>query len=195
MKIIGISGAARSGKDTFADCLIEVLSSMNIASHKMSFANQLKIEVKDFLQKTIGIDSFTQDDEEKKIIRPFLVTWGTEVRRKQNPNIWIDHVESQLDENKVNIITDVRFGNEMDWLKDKGGYSVFVSRYLENGAIVEPANETESENNDILINRSDFQLSWTTVENLNWLTAVVYETLHKLVPEKELQSWTQTCRL
>jgi hypothetical protein len=195
MKIIGISGAARSGKDTFADCLIEVLSSMNIASHKMSFANQLKIEVKDFLQETIGIDSFTQDDEEKKIIRPFLVTWGTEVRRKQNPNIWIDHVESQLDENKVNIITDVRFGNEMDWLKDKGGYSVFVSRYLENGAIVEPANETESENNDILINRSDFQLSWTTVENLNWLTAVVYETLHKLVPEKELQSWTQTCRL
>jgi hypothetical protein len=195
MKIIGISGAARSGKDTFADCLIEVLSSMNIASHKMSFANQLKIEVKDFLQKTIGIDSFTQDDEEKKIIRPFLVTWGTEVRRKQNPNIWIDHVESQLDENKVNIITDVRFGNEMDWLKAKGGYSVFVSRYLENGAIVEPANETESENNDVLINRSDFQLSWTTVENLNWLTAVVYETLHKLVPEKELQSWTQTCRL
>ena len=195
MKIIGISGAARSGKDTFADCLIEVLSSMNIASHKMSFANQLKIEVKDFLQKTIGIDSFTQDDEEKKIIRPFLVTWGTEVRRKQNPNIWIDHVESQLDENKVNIITDVRFGNEMDWLKDKGGYSVFVSRYLENGAIVEPANETESENNDVLINRSDFQLSLTTVENLNWLTAVVYETLHKLVPEKELQSWTQTCRL
>ena len=195
MKIIGISGAARSGKDTFADCLIEVLSSMNIASHKMSFANQLKIEVKDFLQKTIGIDSFTQDDEEKKIIRPFLVTWGTEVRRKQNPNIWIDHVESQLDENKVNIITDVRFGNEMDWLKDKGGYSVFVSRYLENGAIVEPANETESDNNDVLINRSDFQLSWTTVENLNWLTAVVYETLHKLVPEKELQSWTQTCRL
>jgi hypothetical protein len=168
---------------------------MNIASHKMSFANQLKIEVKDFLQKTIGIDSFTQDDEEKKIIRPFLVTWGTEVRRKQNPNIWIDHVESQLDENKVNIITDVRFGNEMDWLKDKGGYSVFVSRYLENGAMVEPANETESENNDILINRSDFQLSWTTVENLNWLTAVAYETLHKLVPEKELQSWTQTCRL
>jgi hypothetical protein len=195
VKIIGISGAARSGKDTFADCLIEVLSSMNIASHKMSFANQLKIEVKDFLQKTIGIDSFTQDDEEKKIIRPFLVTWGTEVRRKQNPNIWIDHVESQLDENKVNIITDVRFGNEMDWLKDKGGYSVFVSRYLENGAIVEPANETESENNDVLINRSDFQLSLTTVENLNWLTAVVYETLHKLVPEKELQSWTQTCRL
>jgi hypothetical protein len=195
VKIIGISGAARSGKDTFADCLIEVLSSMNIASHKMSFANQLKIEVKDFLQKTIGIDSFTQDDEEKKIIRPFLVTWGTEVRRKQNPNIWIDHVESQLDENKVNIITDVRFGNEMDWLKDKGGYSVFVSRYLENGAIVEPANETESDNNDVLINRSDFQLSWTTVENLNWLTAVVYETLHKLVPEKELQSWTQTCRL
>jgi hypothetical protein len=195
VKIIGISGAARSGKDTFADCLIEVLSSMNIASHKMSFANQLKIEVKDFLQKTIGIDSFTQDDEEKKIIRPFLVTWGTEVRRKQNPNIWIDHVESQLDENKVNIITDVRFGNEMDWLKDKGGYSVFVSRYLENGAMVEPANETESENNDILINRSDFQLSWTTVENLNWLTAVAYETLHKLVPEKELELWTQTCRL
>ena len=195
MKIIGISGAARSGKDTFADCLIDVFSSMNINAHKMSFANQLKFEVRDFLQKTIGIDSFTQDDEEKKIIRPFLVTWGSEVRRKQNPNVWIDHVEAQLDESKVNIITDVRFENEMEWLKQKGGYSVFINRYLEDGSVVNPANDTEAENNKILVDFCDFHLSWSTVENLNWLTAVAYETLHKLVPEKELESWTQTCRL
>ena len=40
-----------------------------------------------------------------------------------------------------------------------------------------------------------FGLSWSTVENLNWLTAIAYEALHKIVPEKELELWTQTCRL
>jgi len=192
MKIIGISGAARSGKDTFADCLIDILNQNGIKAKKMSFANQLKLEVRDFLRQTIGIDAFTQDDEEKKIIRPFLVTWGTEVRRKQNPNIWIESVEKQLQDDCVNIITDVRFENEMDWLKEKEGYSVFISRQLKDGSVVPPANETEKENNQSLINRSDFQLSWNTVDNLDWLTAVAYETLIKLASEEEIKSWTQT---
>lgn len=192
MKIIGISGAARSGKDTFADCLIDILNENGVKAKKMSFANQLKLEVRDFLRQTIGIDSFTQDDEEKKIIRPFLVTWGTEVRRKQNPNIWIESVEKQLQDDCINIITDVRFENEMNWLKEKEGYSIFISRQLKDGSIVPPANETEKENNESLINRADFQLSWNTVDNLDWLTAVAYETLINLSSEEEIKSWTQT---
>ena len=195
MKIIGISGAARSGKDTFADCLIEVLNARGIKAKKFSFANQLKEEVKDFLQSTIGIDAFTQDDEKKKIIRPLLVTWGAEVRRKINPNIWIEHVESVLEDDCVNIITDVRFTNEMEWLKDKSGYSIFINRVLKDGSLVEPANQTESENNSVLINLCDFQLSWSTVDNLDILVAVAYETLHNIVPQEEIESWTQTCRL
>lgn len=195
MNIIGISGAARSGKDTFADCLIEVLKERGIRAKKISFANQLKIEVKDFLQQTLGIDSFTQKDEEKKIIRPFLVTWGTEVRRKQDPNIWIDHLESTLEEDCVNIVTDVRFENEMDWLKSKNGYSFFISRSLKDGSIVPPANETEKANNELLIDRSDFNITWTTVDDISWLTAIAYEALYNTVPEEEIELWTQTCRL
>jgi hypothetical protein len=195
VKIIGISGAARSGKDTFADCLIDVLKERGIRAKKISFANQLKIEVREFLEKTLGIDSFTQDDEEKKIIRPFLVSWGTEVRRKQNPNVWIEHLESTLESDCVNIVTDVRFENEMDWVKSFGGYSIFISRVLKDGSVVPPANETERENNGLLIGKSDFNISWNTVDNLDWLTAVAYEALYNTVPEQEIELWTQTCRL
>jgi len=88
MNIIGISGPARSGKDTLADLIIEILEANNVKCIKTSFAKQLKLECRDFLQNTIGIDSFTEKDEEKKIIRPFLVTWGTHVRRKLDPDVY-----------------------------------------------------------------------------------------------------------
>jgi hypothetical protein len=83
----------------------------------------------------------------------------------------------------------------MEWLKDKSGYSIFINRVLKDGSLVEPANQTESENNSVLINLCDFQLSWSTVDNLDILVAVAYETLHNIVPQEEIESWTQTCRL
>lgn len=194
MKIIGISGAARSGKDTFADLLIEILTEKGIKCSKTSFAKQLKIECKDFVEKTLGIDIFTEDSVEKSIIRPLLVTWGTHVRRRLDEDIWIKHLESSLCEDQVTIVTDVRFQNEFDWLKSKGGYSIFIDRVDEYGSNIKPANSDEEENNILLRQKCDFHLTWNTLseDKKNWLVAVAYEVLIKTVPEKELETWTQT---
>lgn len=192
MKIIGISGPARSGKDTLGDNFLEILQEWGIKCNKQSFANQLRIETDDFLQKTLGISAFTQKDEEKNIIRPFLVTWGTHVRRKLDPDIWIKSVEKSLTDDSVTIISDVRFENEFQWIKDMGGYCVFVDRYTPQGKLVPAANQDEEEHTMKLRAKCDHSFAWDTISNDQWLVAIAYEVLLKTVPEKELEKWTQT---
>ena len=102
-KVIGICGNARSGKDTLAKNIKEILSEQNIKSQILSFADELKKSVDDFLISQIGISAFSEDSEEKKIIRPFLVCWGTEVMRSINKNVWIDKLAKNLKDDNVNI--------------------------------------------------------------------------------------------
>jgi len=192
MKIIGISGAARSGKDTFGDLLIEILQDSGIKCVKNSFANELKLEVRDFLQDKLGIDSFTQDDKEKKIIRPMLVTWGTEIRRALDPDVWIKSVEKNLDLYAVNIITDVRFKNEQDWIKSYGGKCVFLSRVLEDGSSIQPANEIERSNNQEVSANSDHLLTWSTIKDHSLLRDVAFETMSNIISTEEISLWKQT---
>ena len=73
MKVIGISGLARSGKDTLFQFLSGKLKEDNISSKRLAFADELKEECDDFLKKNIGISAFTEKNSEKEIIRPFLV--------------------------------------------------------------------------------------------------------------------------
>jgi nicotinamide riboside kinase len=193
MKLIGICGPARSGKDTLADNFVNIFNEQNVKSCKTSFAKQLKLECKDFLQKTIGIDSFTEEDSEKEIIRPLLVTWGTHVRRKLNPNVWVKSLESKINPNEITIISDVRFENEFNWIKENGGYIVFIDRSLPDGNLVQPANEDERINNIILRELSDHCFTWSTISEKDWLLAMSFEVLDKTVPEQILKSWIQTC--
>lgn len=192
MKIIGISGPARSGKDTLGDQFVNILTEWGMKCQKVSFANQLKLETDDFLKNTIGISSFTQDDEEKKIIRPLLVTWGTHVRRKLDPDVWVKSVEKLLTDDVVTIISDVRFENELNWIKDNGGHSVFVDRYTPEGKLVPPANKDEEEHTMKLRSECDHSFVWDSISNEEWLVAIAYEVLMKTVPAKELETWTQT---
>ena len=63
--IIGISGYARSGKDTFGLSLQRVLETFKIKSKVNAFANVLKQDLDSFLIKKFNISAFTKNDEEK----------------------------------------------------------------------------------------------------------------------------------
>jgi hypothetical protein len=73
---------------------------------------------------------------------PMLQFWGTNFRRKQNPDYWICQVQRKIqsllhqDRNKNDlwiIISDTRFKNEVNFIKDCGGYYIRVIRTDESG--------------------------------------------------------------
>ena len=72
MKIIGISGFARSGKDLFTTVAQSVLKEHGLKTERYALAYELKNDLKDLIKTKVGIDVFTENTEEKNIIRPLL---------------------------------------------------------------------------------------------------------------------------
>lgn len=154
MKVVGISGVARVGKDTFFEAVRGYYS--DSSTRRMAFADELKIECDDFLKKNIGISAFTEDSNEKALIRPFLVTYGSHLRRKLDADCWVNKVSETInkmkDQNKTVFITDVRYENEILWIKKKmNGVNIYIEREG-----IKPANDEELHNDKILRKKSDY---------------------------------------
>ena len=173
--ILGITGVARVGKDTLFTCIKEI--NKGIKFSRLAFADELKKECDDFLIKNIGISAFTEDESEKKIIRPFLVTYGTHVRRKLDKDCWIKKIEPMVskERNKCFVITDVRFSNEAEWIKKMGGLVIHLSR---DGIL--PANDDEKINDPILRNIADHKIKLPTF-NEDLIGSVKNEILNSQV--------------
>ena len=142
--IIGLTGLARCGKDTFCKYAREYLESKQFVSQRLAFADELKKDVDSFLIEKLGISAFTEVTEEKEIIRPMLTTWGTEIMRKQDDLHWVKKVEQIILKNKknniVSIVTDIRFPNEINYIHKIGGKVVHLTMVGN-----KPANEYERE--------------------------------------------------
>ena len=157
-KIIGICGVARSGKDTLCEIMQQIFPERNIS--RLAFADALKNECEDFLKDNLGISPFTTDEREKELIRPFLVTYGTHLRRKLNPNCWIEILSDTIRKRNGNndfAITDARYPNEVEWIKSMGGTVIHVSR-----AGIKPANPEEKFHDPLLKQMADIKISIPT---------------------------------
>ena len=157
--IIGISGAARCGKDTLCRGLIREFQKLNIPAVRKSIAGDtVKNDLKNILFEKIQFDAFTEHHQEKEFIRPLLVEYGKLMRQKTNGRYFIDAF--QLEENCVNIIPDIRYAeyvkDEIYWLKSEmNGLSIFIEREE-----IFDANETEKINNKLIKEEADFCLKW-----------------------------------
>lgn len=189
-KIIGISGNARVGKDTLGLNFQKVLKDHDIKSELYSFADELKKSVNDFLIKETGISAFTEDSKEKSLIRPFLVCWGTEIMRSIDDNIWIDRLQNNIKDDRVSIITDLRFLNELEWLKSHKGLSVFISRIG-----IDPANDYEKKNNRILSELSDNNFCIGNFDDSKYLELTANEILNSMINKEIFETWKATCPL
>jgi hypothetical protein len=137
MKIIGISGLARSGKDCFATVATKILTEQyKLKVERHALAYELKDDLKDLIKKKTGIDAFTEKTEEKNVIRPLLVAYGDMMRKHTEGRYWTGKMESKIAKSKADvfIITDIRYDfypeDECSWLRNKMvGKLVHVTRY------------------------------------------------------------------
>lgn len=192
--IIAIAGNARCGKDTLGKNFSYLLKEYGIKSSLYSFADELKRETDDFLKQTLGISSYTDDDNEKAIIRPFLVFWGTEIRRKLNPTIWVDKVLERIKEDEVAIITDLRFENELEFVKSHNGSIIYLSRVNEDGSQVPPANSYEESNNNIIAAQADSNFTWLSSDDDKLLKSLSNEALETILTQEKFETWKAISR-
>ena len=172
-KNIALSGVAGCGKNTISEIIIKFLTRLGLDSKELSIARNLKKELSVPSQKLYGIDSFNCTREEKDLIRPFLVAHGQIKRNMSQGRHWIEQLNKELEPEKVNIITDVRFNqfdkDEVFWAKNEiNAVVIHISRFIEKDGIrefVPPANSTESENDPKVKAEADFILNWATENN------------------------------
>jgi hypothetical protein len=199
--IIGISGVAGSGKDTFFNLL-----SARAPCKRYSLADELKREVNQWCRMHYGIDSQACTREEKEIIRPLLVFHGGLKRQASEGRYWIERLKDRLVKDKFNgfkIVTDIRYdeyeNDEVSWLKNElNGILVHVSQYeMKSGRqyFRAAANPEEERNDPIIREKSDFQIEWEFIKNgqiselnsyidnfIEWLN---HETASRQHPDKK----------
>lgn len=123
MSIIGISGKKRSGKDSFFNIVNDIHPGMY---KNVKYADKLK-EICSTLTG-LPLNYFydgnlydTKLDLWDMDVRKFMQILGTEVFRDSfDPDVWVKALESNLHSDDNYIITDVRFINEANWVKENG---------------------------------------------------------------------------
>lgn len=155
VKLIGLMGNKRVGKDTFADYLVSKYGFV-----KLAFADPIK-EVAKLLFNLDDNDLLNIDKEyilpEFNIsLRQFYQIFGTELMRKDifqylpkfPKNIWINTVFNKIDKlqkegyNKF-VISDVRFNEEAVSIFEKGGILIKINKDLDSNNIDTHLSEVE----------------------------------------------------
>ena len=149
MSLIGLCGRKRVGKDTFADHII----SLKYPSNKYAFASPLKDACKILFclteEQVDGMLKETVDERWDLSPRKIFQLFGTEIMRDYFPKLIPDTETTLLDESfwiyrfklwyskwRVNnpdkclMISDVRFQDEVDAIKELGGTVIRIHRNL-----------------------------------------------------------------
>ena len=169
VNLIGIAGVAGSGKDTFAQIIKKLFESNGFEVNCFSFAKKLKEEVAEVSKNMYGIDTTNCTREEKNLVRPLLLAHGAIMREKTKGQYWINGIKDLVSNDKINIITDVRFCeyecDEVDWIQSNNGIVVHITRFFEeNGEriYISPDNEYEKRNDKTLKNKANYSFCWPT---------------------------------
>lgn len=195
--IIGISGKINSGKDLVGNIIksrIEYYNNYNTWEIQKFAGNVKKVtsilynidlsllENRDYKNGIYNSKIYNQEIQ-NKTIRELLQETGTKLRDILYPNIWIDSLFNTYTDNSNWIITDVRFKNELDFIKKHNGICIRLLRNDNiNSNIHNHISETELDHND---NQFDITIDnrYTTIDELTDLI-MQYLIKFNLINEK-----------
>jgi hypothetical protein len=138
MKLLGIAGKKRSGKDTVASIIFEQYPNVQV----MAFATRMK----DICASTFGVPIalfYDQSVKEIKISgwkmspREMMTTMDGAIKGTYGADFFVRVIQQEYerlnaldypDSPNILIITDVRFDAEAEWLKSVGGKIIQVTR-------------------------------------------------------------------
>lgn len=160
-RFIGIKGLAGHGKDTVANMIADYLSPTITA--KVAFADPLK----EILSIVCGIPK-DRIDQSKPVmvpefgmtVRTMLQKIGTDAMRNQlDDEVWIKIAERRIKDiprHKVIIFPDVRFENEINFIKRNKGIILTVQR---------PENVFDNSVYQHVSEQGNFETDYTIVNN------------------------------
>jgi hypothetical protein len=133
--IIGLTGYARSGKDSVAKILVD-----NYGFNRLAFADKVRgllLELDPILEDGHHLRSIVKEygweiAKAKPEVRRLLQTLGFSARKLFGKNFWIHNCLDEIAPANYYIhnfvVTDVRFTNEAEAIKEKGGQLWRVNR-------------------------------------------------------------------
>lgn len=136
--IIGFGSRAQVGKDYATDVALTLCSKLGIKARRKAFADPVKEDLEALVRAQFGIDIWTAQGQDKEIIRPTIVAHGMAMR-KRSATYWVDRLGSDFEteekdlqsygnarQTEVLFISDVRFTNEVQFIKGWSGIYVDI---------------------------------------------------------------------
>lgn len=175
--LIGISGRKRHGKNTVATMIKDelLLRGCHRSIVELAFAGALKQDV----ANQLGISVY-ELDQDKVRYRPLLQEYGTMMRHTRGDTYWLNRLHVQLAKQpfgSVVIITDCRFPNEADFVRQHSGTVVKVVRA--------GLDDTDTHASETEVDKIDPDYAITNNKGLNQLYSQVTATLDAILDAQD----------
>ncbi len=120
VRVLGLAGRMGAGKDRVADYLTTEYRTVK----RFAFADALKAEAANLF----GVDTDTKPYPEH--VRWLLQEWGVRQRDQEGVDYWSKQtaleIQAEEEAGALLVVTDVRFQNEMNTIRNLGGRVAFV---------------------------------------------------------------------
>ena len=133
MIIIGIGNKARNGKDTAGEAIVQHFNTLrgmqNRHGLKAATPEARIFKFADALYKEAR-EKYGMTEKDPTLLQNI----GAERRIESHGKYWIEMLEKSMQGFEgIAVITDMRYENEADWVGNRGGYRLQVSRLNEDG--------------------------------------------------------------
>jgi hypothetical protein len=196
--MIGISGIARAGKDSLAKELKNLIEKdYDVEVKIIHLADRLKSDLDKLISCNFNFDVFTENNDEKELMRPILVAYGEAMKQKWGKEVWLKKLENEMvkwdklrKEEKLKknfyIIADVRFDFEVDYLFEK-----FKAESIHISKVDNPyRNEIEKLNDPLVKEKCNITHTWPPYEpDEMHLCNGHADILWQMIPEERKNKW------